>query len=128
MGQACDAVQMMVSGLTAYQQTGSTIYLPFWSSILAKAYADLDQFDDAWCCVGEAMTAIETTVETISEAEVNRVAGELALNMPERDASKAEAYFERALDVAHQQQATSWELRAAMSLARLWRDAGSQTG
>jgi predicted ATPase len=53
-----------------------------------------------------------------------RIAGEIALKSPERDASKAEAYFERALSVARQQQAKSWELRAAMSLARLWRDQG----
>jgi class 3 adenylate cyclase/tetratricopeptide (TPR) repeat protein len=52
-GQASDAVQMMASGLTAYRQTDSTIYVPFWSSILAKAYADLDQFDDALRCVGK---------------------------------------------------------------------------
>ena len=43
---------------------------------------------------------------------------------PERNAAKAEAYFERALAVARQQQAKSWELRASMSLARLWRDQG----
>ena len=70
------------------------------------------------------MTAIETTKETWFEAEVNRIAGEIALMSPEPDAAKAEAYFERALAVARQQQAKSWELRAAMSLARLWRDQG----
>jgi predicted ATPase len=62
--------------------------------------------------------------ETWYEAEVNRVAGEVALMSPERDAAKAEAYFERALAVARQQQAKSWELRAAISMARLWRDQG----
>jgi predicted ATPase len=56
------------------------------------------------------------------EAEVNRIAGEIALKSPESDVAKAEAYFERALAVARQQQAKSWELRTAMSLARLWRD------
>jgi len=50
------------------------------------------------------------------------VAGEIALTSPEPDATKAEAYFERALAVARAQQAKSWELRAAMSMARLWRD------
>ena len=54
----------------------------------------------------------------------HRIAGEIALKSPEPDAAKAEAYFERALAVARQQQAKSWELRAAMSLARLWRDQG----
>ena len=91
---------------------------------LARAYAELGQFDDAWRCIGEAMTAIETTKERWCEAEVNRVAGEIALKSPEPDTAKAEAYFERALAVARQQQAKSWELRAAMSLARLWRDQG----
>ena len=50
--------------------------------------------------------------------------GEIALRSPERDVAKAEAYFERSLAVARQQQAKSWELRAAMSMARLWRDQG----
>ena len=54
----------------------------------------------------------------------DRIAGEIALKSPEPDAAKAEEYFERALAVARQQQAKSWELRAAMSLARLWRDQG----
>ena len=69
-------------------------------------------------------SAIETSKERWCEAEVDRVAGEIALKSPEPDAAKAEAYFERALAVARQQQAKSWELRAAMSLARLWRDQG----
>ncbi len=70
------------------------------------------------------MTAMETTQEKWHEAEVNRVAGEIALKSREPDETKAEGYFERALTVARQQQAKSWELRAAMSLARLWRDQG----
>jgi predicted ATPase len=75
-------------------------------------------------CVGEAITAIETTKERWWEAEVNRVAGEIALMPPKPDVTKAETYFERALAVARQQQAKSWELRTAMSMARLWRDQG----
>jgi hypothetical protein len=58
------------------------------------------------------------------EAEVNRIAGEIALLSPEPDAAIAQTYFERALAVARTQQAKSWELRAAMSMARLWRDQG----
>ena len=68
------------------------------------------------------MTAVETTKETWHEAEVNRIAGEIALKSPQPDSVKAEAYFERALAVALKQQAKSWEPRAAMSMARLWRD------
>ena len=72
------------------------------------------------------MTAVETTKERWCEAEVHRIAGEIALMSPEPDAAKAEAYFERALAVAREQQAKSWELRAAMSMARLWRDQGKR--
>jgi predicted ATPase len=74
----------------------------------------------------EAMTAIETTEESWFQAEVHRVAGEIALKSPSPDAAKAEAYFDRALAVARQQQAKSWELRAAMSMARLWRGQGKR--
>ena len=72
--------------------------------------------------MGEAMNLIETTKEKWCEAEVNRTAGEIALMQPEPDAAKAKRYFERALAVARSQQAKSWELRAAMSMARLLRD------
>ena len=78
---------------------------------------------DASRCIGEAMTLVETTKETWFEAEVHRIAGEIALKRPS-DAVKAEGNFDRALKVARQQQARSWELRAAISLARLWRDQG----
>jgi predicted ATPase len=67
------------------------------------------------------MTTLETTKETWFEAEVHRMAGKITLKMPERNAARAQAYFERALSVARAQQAKSWELRAAMSMAQLWR-------
>ena len=72
------------------------------------------------------MTAIEATREWWCEAEVNRVAGEIVLMSPEPDAAKAQTYFERALAVARGQQAKSWELRATISVARLWRDQGKR--
>ena len=78
-GQAADAVQMITSGLTAYRSTGTTMWMPLYLSYLARAYAELGQFDDAWRCIGEAMTAVETTKETWFEAEVHRTAGEIAL-------------------------------------------------
>ena len=69
---------------------------------------------------------MKTTKEACYEAELNRAAGEIALKSPQSDATKAEAYFERALSVARAQQAKFWELRAAMSMARLWRDQGKR--
>ena len=72
------------------------------------------------------MTIIKKSEERWFEAEVNRIAGEIALMAPEPDAAKAQECFEQALAIARAQQAKSWELRAAMSMARLWRDQGKQ--
>jgi tetratricopeptide (TPR) repeat protein len=104
-GKAADAVHMITSGITALRSTGATLWTPLWLSCLARAHAELGQFGHAWRCIGEAMRAVETTKERWFEAEVNRIAGEITLNS-EPDAAKAEAYFERALAVARQQQAS----------------------
>jgi predicted ATPase len=74
--------------------------------------------------INEAAEAVDRTNERWCEAEVLRVAGAVTLLGSERDNTSAQKHFERALAVARQQQAKSWELRAAMSLARLWRDQG----
>ena len=124
--KASDAVQMMTAGITAYRSTGSTNWMPFWLPRLARAHAELGQFDDARRCIVEAMMAVETTKETWCEAEIYRIAGEIALVSAKPDAVKAELHFDRALAVARRQQAKSWELRAAMSMARLWRDQGKR--
>jgi predicted ATPase len=125
-GKASDAVQVITSGITTSRSTGATMWVPFYLSCLARAHADLGKFDDAWRCIGEATTAMETTGERWCEAEIHRMAGEIALLSSKPDAAKAEAYFERALSLARAQQAKSWELRAAMSMARLWRDQGKR--
>ena len=123
-GSASDAIEMLISAITAYRTIGQTILMPFHLPHLARAHAGLGQFEEAWRCLGEAMTAVETTKERWCEADIHRVAGEIALLSPGPDAAKAEGYFECALAVARAQQAKSWELRAAMSMARLWRDQG----
>ena len=123
-GKAADAIRVFGAGMALYQTTGATIWKPLHLTYLARAYADLGQFDDAGRCIAEAMTAVEKTKESWCEAELNRTAGEIALKSTGAEAVKAQGYFERALAVASQQQAKSWELRAAMSLARLWRDQG----
>ncbi|MBV8289601.1 MAG: AAA family ATPase, partial [Hyphomicrobiales bacterium] len=123
-GKAPDAVQTITCGVTAMRSTGTTMWMPLWLSYLARANAEIGRFDDARCCIGEAMAAAEKARERWCEAEVNRVAGEIALLSPEPDLAKAEADFERARAVAREQQARSWELRAVMGMARLWRDQG----
>ena len=123
-GKAAEAVPLISEGIAAYRATGSTNWIPLRLSYLARARAEIGQLDEAWRCIDEASTTIALTSERWCEAEVNRTAGEIILKTPAPDMAKAQAYFQRALDTARAQQAKSWELRAAMSLARLWRDQG----
>ena len=125
-GKATMAVEIVTSGIDLWRSAGSTIFTPEQEFMLAIAHADSGQFDDAWRCIGAAMTAMQATRERWCEAEAHRVAGEIALKSPQRDVAKAQACFERALALARAQQAKSWELRAAMSLARLLSDQGKR--
>ena len=122
--KAPEGIKMITSGITTYKSTGSRVYLPIFLAHLSRAYAEVGQFDDAWYSIGEALSAVEATKERWYEAEINRISGEIALKLPQLGPSQAEAYFERALTIARAQHAKSWELRAAMSSARLWRDRG----
>jgi predicted ATPase len=123
-GNPSDAVQMFTTGIAALRSIRATtwtlIYLPW----LALAYAQLGKSNEAWDCIGDALSLMEESNQRSVEAEVHRTAGEISLLSPEPNAMKAQTYFERALAIARQQQAKSLELRAAMSLARLWRDQG----
>jgi predicted ATPase len=121
-GDDPDAVERLESALSAYRSLEATLFTPNVLSHLAEAHARLGRFDDARRCIEDAITTIETSKERWCEADVLRVAGEIVLEQPARDAAKAEAYFDRALEVARTQQAKSWELRAATSKARLLRD------
>jgi predicted ATPase len=118
------AIEMTSAGVAAYRLTGSTVWVSLCLTSLARAYADLGRLDDAWRSIGESISAIKGSMERWWEAEAHRVAGEIALRSAEPDAARAQTYFESALETARTQQAKSWELRAAMSMARLWRDQG----
>ena len=89
-GKASDAVPIITSGLTALRSTLSTNWMPLYLSCWGIAYAELHRFDDACRCVGEAMTAMETTKERWCGAEVYRTTGAIALMSSEPDAAKAE--------------------------------------
>ena len=123
-GKASDAVRTLTSAIAKFRATGGTWSVPFRLACLAKAHAQLGQFQDAWRRLDEAMMMVDASKEVWAYPEILRFGGEIALKSPEPHVAKAEEYFERALAVARQQQAKSWELRAAMSLARLWRDQG----
>jgi class 3 adenylate cyclase/predicted ATPase len=122
-----NAIQTITSGIAACRSAGATINTTFQLSHLARAYAGISQYGDAGRCIEEAMAFAEASKERWYEAELHRIAGDIALRSPQQDAIKAQEYFERALVIARQQQAKSWELRAAMSMARLWRDQRKRT-
>jgi predicted ATPase len=126
-GRVSDAVETITVGTAAMHSSGATIWTPFFLSELAIAYAELGQVEEAWRYIDQSISMVETAKQRWCEAEVNRTAGEIALMSPGSDRVKAEAHFNRALTIARTQQAKSWELRAATSLARLWRDQGKRS-
>ena len=126
-GEASNSVRTISTALTVWRSTGSTVFIPLSLLFLATAYCELGQLDDAGRCIGEAMTMVEKTEERWFEAEIHHMAGKVALMSRQQDLAKAEAHFERALAVARKQGAKSLELRAAMSMAGLWRGEGKRS-
>ena len=106
-GNATEGTQIISSSMTSLRSMGAKMFVPFMLAHLSRAYVEIGQVDAAVRFISDAFTHIETTKESWFEAEVNRVAGLIALNTPEHDASKAQIYFERALLIARQQQAKS---------------------
>ena len=125
-GEMENAIRNIKSAISASRSIGATLYLPAYWSYLARCNAELDQFEEAWSCIGDALTVAETSKERWWQAETNRIAGEIALDPRSPMRRKREAYFESALSIARQQETKSLELRAAMSMARLWRDQGKR--
>jgi predicted ATPase len=114
----------MTQALDQMRATGAAIFTPRNLSFLAVAFSKLGQPAEGLSRLREAVQFIDTTDERISEAEIRRLQGELLSSTG--DLAAAELSYQRALAVARQQQAKCWELRAAMSMARLWRDQGKR--
>jgi tetratricopeptide (TPR) repeat protein len=119
------AITQMRRGLAALQAMGAT--RPRLLLLLAEAYGRTAQADQGLSVLDEALALMEQTTARCSEAELHRLKGELLLMQGAGGAeTAAEACFQRAIDLARQQQAKSWELRAAMSLCRLWQRQGKR--
>jgi predicted ATPase len=99
---------------------------PHWLTLLAEAYGRARQPETGLQVLAEAKMLMTTTGMRWSEAEVCRLQGELLLQLANSDVPQAEAAFRRALDVAYGQQAKALELRAALSLGRLWQGQGKR--
>jgi class 3 adenylate cyclase/predicted ATPase len=99
---------------------------PWYLALVADAYGAVGQIDEGLSALDEALDWVQRNDERLYAAEVHRIKGELLLRREVPDPAQAESCFEQALSVARDQQAKSWELRAAMSLARLWQQNGKR--
>ena len=125
-GQGEEALAQGSQGIAATLATGTAILVPYFCTLLADASAYLGHTEDGLQALAEAHTLVEQHEERWWEAEIYRLRGVLLLRQPGTPQAEAEACFQRALDVAGHQEAKSLELRAAMSLARLWRQQGKR--
>jgi predicted ATPase len=123
-GQGEAGLAQMRQGMTAVLATGQTLSRPLGLVLLAEAAEHVGQVEEGLRLLAEALTAFEASGRGDMLAETYRLHGKLLLRQAVPDAAQAEACFQQALAVARCQQAKSWELRAAMSLSRLWQQQG----
>jgi predicted ATPase len=125
-GEAARGGTQIRQGLAALQGGGVQLLYPYFLAVLAEVSGQAGQPEAGLQVLAEARTLMATTAERWWEAEVHRLQGELLRQLPSPEVPQAEAAFRRALEVARRQQATALELRAAMSLARLWQAHGQR--
>ena len=119
-------IAQMRQGIAAQQATQTRVALPRLLARLAEAYGNSGQVEAGLGVLAEALAIVDTTGERRNEAELYRLQGELLLRQAVPDAPQAEACFQQALAAARRQEVRSWELRAAMSLSRLWQQQGKR--
>jgi predicted ATPase len=116
----------MQQGLAAWRATGAAVFQPYGLALLAAASGQMRQVEEGLTLLAEALAVINEKGERRWEAELYRLQGELLLARATGQDTEAETCFRQALDIARRQQAKSWELRAAMSLAQLWQRQGKR--
>jgi predicted ATPase len=123
-GQGTDGLAMIHRGLEDWRNSGAEWMRPFFLGLLAEACALSGDAQRGLDALDEALAVVERTGERWPGAELHRLRGQLLTALPDGRPDEASTAFLRAIDVAQHQSAKSWELRAATSLARLWRDQG----
>jgi predicted ATPase len=126
-GQVEEGMAQMQQGLAAWRATGSEAVRPYGLALLAAASAQVGRCEAGLTLLAEALAVANDTGEHRWDAELYRFQGEVLLACSAEHNPEAETCFHQALDIARQQQAKSWELRAAMSLSRLWQQQGKRT-
>jgi predicted ATPase len=146
-GQVEEGIAQMQRGLGAWRTTGAELFQPTGLALLATAHEKVGQIEEGLIVVAQALALVNKTKECVSEAELYRLYGELSLRIGETETGKSgdkkilsdspflrfpvsspEDAFLKAIEIARKQQAKSLELRAVMSLARLWQSQGKQDG
>ena len=125
-GQTTEGIADMRQGIAAWRAIGASVVLSTYLATLAEVYGHIGQLGDAQQLLSEAQTLVHTTGERYWAAEVSRLQGDVLLQARGGQTREAAECYHQALDIARRQQAKSLELRAAMSLARLWQQQGKQ--
>jgi predicted ATPase len=125
-GQGEEGLAQVRQGIAAWRATGAALLVPYFCTVLAEVSGHLGHTEDGLQALAEAHTLVEQHDERWWEAEIYRLRGVLLLRQTGTSQAEAEAWLQRALDVARRQQAKSLELRAALSLSRLWQLQGKR--
>jgi len=148
-GQAEEGIQQIQQGIAIARAIGMELFRPQFLALLAEVYGKTRQVEEGLTALAEALTLVEKNGERTYEAELYRLKGKLTLQKGARDwelgagasslqapslkplvpsgaVEEAEEYFLKAVEIAQKQQTKSWELRATVSLARLWQRQGRQ--
>jgi predicted ATPase len=127
-GQAEEGIAQIIQGIAAFRATGANAWCHYWLALLVEASAAAGQIAQGLTAVTEALTLVGQNGECFHEAELYRLQGELLLQQPSPAIPQALTCFRHALEVARRQEAKLLELRAAMSLARLWQHQEKRVG
>jgi predicted ATPase len=116
----------MRQGMAAWRATGAEVDRPYFLALLVEEHGKVDQTEEALSVLAEALALVPRSGDRYWEAELHRLKGEMLLIQAMPDRAQAETCFRQALDIARRQEAKSLELRAAMSLSRLWHQKGKR--
>jgi predicted ATPase len=125
-GQGAESIAQMRQGLSAYRELGMAMEEPYFLALLAEAQAHHGLIAEGLATLAEALAALPNGRDFFYKAELYRLRGELLWQQAGADVREVEACFRQGLEIARQQQAKSLELRAAMSLSRLWQQQGKR--
>jgi serine/threonine protein kinase/predicted ATPase len=123
-GRREEALPLLLDGFSTFRSTGAGVRVPAYLGVLADAYTQMGRFEEAHTALGEGLDVAEKNDDRCHEAELHRLKGELLLAELSPEIDAAEDCFRRAIDKARHQNSKAWELRATLSLARLWRRLG----